>query len=138
MAGYTLLDYETIPAGYAMDLNFFDNPDLVPKPREEVQIEHVGLSPYPDNRRVKVEIRITPFAPSDKPDLAIAVRQPDGTEIASTHIIQTVQSAITLTIHLRHELEENQPYTFQVDLLYEEGVVHHSVQQVLTFNKPTS
>jgi hypothetical protein len=117
-----------------MDLNFFDQPDLVPKPREEVQIEHVNLLPYPDNRRVKVEIKITPFIPSDKPDLAIAVRQPDGTEIASTHVVQTMQSAITLTIHLRRNPEVNLPYTFQFDLLFEEGVVHHSLQQTLTFN----
>ncbi len=121
-----------------MDLNFFDNPDLVPKPREEVQIEHVSLSPYPDNRRVRVEIKITPFTPSDKPDLAISVQQPDGEEIASTHIIQTAQSAITLTIHLRQDPEINQPYTFQVDLFYEEGVVHHSIQQTLMFSELTS
>ena len=102
-----------------MDLNFFADPGLAPKPRSEIRIEGFRLSAYPEGQRVRVDIELTPFAPGDRPNLEITANRPDGTQVAATSIIEAVQRTFGLTMHLR-EPEPSGEYTFQAVLYYGE------------------
>src|SRR5690242_14843718 len=100
-----------------MDLNFFADPGLAPRPRSEIRMEAFRLAPYPDGRRVRVEIELTPFAPGDRPNLEITAAKIDGTQVGSTTIIESVQRIFGLTMHLR-EPEPSGKYIFQAELYY--------------------
>lgn len=113
-----------------MDLNFFADPGLAPKPRSEIRIEEFRLLPYPDGRRIRVEIELTPFGPADRPSLEITAHKPDGTQVAATTIIESVQRSFGLTMHLRTS-ETSGEFTFQAKLYYGENAPQDSVSQTM-------
>src|SRR5690242_2046741 len=100
-----------------MDLNFYADPGLAPKPRSEIRIETMTLTPYPDGRRVRIEIELTPFAPSDRPNLELTAIKHDGSHAGSVSIIEAAQRMLSLTMHLR-DAQPSGEYTLQVDLYY--------------------
>jgi hypothetical protein len=100
-----------------MDLNFYADPGLAPKPRNEIRVESLALTPYSDGRRVRIEIELTPFAPSDRPNLEISATNREGMQVGSVSIIEAAQRTLSLTMHLR-EPEPAGEYAFQVDLYY--------------------
>jgi hypothetical protein len=102
-----------------MDLNFFADPGLAPKPRSEIRVESLVVTAYPDGRRVRIEIELTPFVPSDRPNLEITASKPDGTLVGSVSIIEAAQRTLHLTMHLR-EQQPSGDYSFQADLYYGE------------------
>lgn len=81
-----------------MDIQFFD-PDDLPRPREEVRLRGLKVQPYPDGRRVRVEVQITPF--QDRPNLDLEVLDPDGHEVASLNVIESIDHQFDITVHLR-------------------------------------
>ncbi len=115
-----------------MDLNFITDPNLVPKPRDQIQIQTIKLLPYPDKRRIHVEIEITPFAPTDRPNLEIVAHSEDGSEIASLNVVETMHRAIGLTIHLRQPGSTDGRYTFTANLFYEPGIIQHSLEATVS------
>jgi hypothetical protein len=114
-----------------MNIDFFADPGLSPKPRAEIRIEELSLQPYSDGRRVRVEMQLTPFAPADRPNIEITVQNRDGTEVASLSIIETVHRVLGVTIHLR-EPEPQGQYEFVAELYYPEQAVQHTVRRTLT------
>lgn len=117
-----------------MDLNFFADPGLAPKPRQEIRIEKLTLTAYPDNRRVRVELEITPFAPKDRPNIEITALRSDGIPVGSTTIIEAVQRTIGLTLHLR-EPQPHGEYQVVVQLNFgEEPVQHELVDSLFVSN----
>jgi hypothetical protein len=112
----------------AMNLSFFPDPNLAPKPREEIQLESLGLTPYPDGRRVKVSLTITPFMPMDRPSLEISVIDEDNHLVASLSVVETNIHKLDLTVHLKTEEQPEGQYTFRVDLYYDQDV-QHSLQE---------
>jgi len=77
------------------------NPDQVPLPSEEVRIRSVEVEPYPDRRRLRIEIELTLF--QKPPNLEVWVENAQGERIAHTNIIGAMTSQMTLTMHLRGE-----------------------------------
>lgn len=81
-----------------MELPIVD-PDQVPLPPEEVRIRAVNVEPYPDGRRLRLKIELTPFqAP---PNLEVWVENVDEERIAHTNIIGTMTPQMSLTMHLK-------------------------------------
>jgi hypothetical protein len=81
-----------------MELPIVD-PDQIPLPPENVRIRAVNVEPYPDGRRLRLEIELTPFqAP---PNLEIWVENVNGERNAHTNIIGTMTPQMTLTMHLK-------------------------------------
>ncbi len=117
-----------------MELNFITDPTQHPRPREEIRIQSVKLAPYPDGRRVRVEIDLTPFGPSDRPNLQITATHSDGTEAASIHIVETMHRSISLTAHLRHPGTTDGKYIFTTRLFYDPAVSQDVVETQLTLN----
>ena len=81
-----------------MEIAFFD-PDDLPLPRSEVRFRGIAASPYPDGRRVKLEVRLTPF--QERPNVDIVVFNSAGQEVAGMTVIETMDARFDLTVHLR-------------------------------------
>jgi hypothetical protein len=113
-----------------MNIDFVTDPDQVPKSREDIRIVGLVLEPYPDGRRVRVAVRLTPFAPADRPNLDIRAFNADNTEVSSLSIIEMVQHALAVTVHLRERSVGGQ-FTFRADLYYDPAEIQHSLTQTL-------
>ena len=81
-----------------MDI-FFTDPTDIPLPPEEVRIRHFRAEPWPDKRRVRIYLEVTPFQKG--PNSEIEIRDADGNEVARLTIIETINTKMDLTIHLR-------------------------------------
>jgi hypothetical protein len=111
-----------------MNLDFVTDPELAPRPRAEIRVESLALEPYPDGRRVRVDVEITPFAPVDRPNLEITAHNAAGELAGSMSVIETVNRRLSLTMHLR-ESEPRGQYAFQVDLYYSPDETQHSARE---------
>lgn len=109
-----------------MDLNFITDPEMAPRPREEIEILDLALSPYPDRRRVKITLHLTPFAPVDRPNLEITAVNDGGSPVGAVNVIGTMQTRLHLTMHLR-EPEIDGEYTFTASLSYDDQPPQHEV-----------
>ena len=81
-----------------MDI-FFTDPNDIPLPPEEVRIRNFRAEPWPDKRRVRVYLEITPF--QKRPNGEIEICNAEGNEVASLTIIETIDPKMDLTVHLR-------------------------------------
>jgi len=81
-----------------MELPIVD-PDQVPLPPENVRIRAVNVEPYPDGRRLRLEIELTPF--QMPPNLEVWIENVEGERIAHTNIIGTTIPQMKLTMHLK-------------------------------------
>lgn len=100
-----------------MDI-FFADPNDVPLPPEEVRIRSFRAEPWPDKRRVRVLLELTPFQKG--PNSEIEIHNEAGDEVASLTIIETINPKIDLTIHLRGG-EPAGLYTASVIIYYYEA-----------------
>ena len=73
-------------------------PDDVPVPPPEVRFREVVVSPYPDRRRVRVRLDLTPFL--ERPDIDLLVQDEQGGPLASAAIVGTNEPSLQLTLHL--------------------------------------
>jgi hypothetical protein len=81
-----------------MEISFFDSNDA-PLPPSETGIRALHVEPWPDGRRVHVEVQITPF--QQRPNLHISIYDAQGQEVASMGAMQIRQTRISYTMHLR-------------------------------------
>jgi hypothetical protein len=68
-------------------------------PPEEVRSCDVEAASYEDGRRVRLRIRLTPFQVC--PDLGIVVVDDEGTEVASSSVVENIATELGLTLPLR-------------------------------------
>ena len=83
-----------------MDI-FFQDPTAIPLPPDEVRIKELRAEPWPDNRRVRITLEVTPF--QKRPNGQISITNPLGEDIASASIIESITPRMELTMHLRGE-----------------------------------
>jgi hypothetical protein len=81
-----------------MDI-FFTDPNQVPLPPDEVRILEIVPEPYPDGRRIRLSVEITPF--QKKPSGDIFITDPAGKIVAATSFIEAVTPKFEMTLHLR-------------------------------------
>jgi len=108
-----------------MDLNFVSDPDLIPKPREELRVEHLEALLLDDARRFRLEVRVTPFTPRDRPSLVSAAHYPDGAELADISVIETMNHHMTFIIHIRRDETPAGEYRFEAALYFIDEPVQH-------------
>jgi hypothetical protein len=99
-----------------MDLFLQNNDNLLP--REEVRVERVEAVPYPDRRRVKLQIDVTPFR--ERPNLELTIRDANGKIVAGTSVIATMHFKMEFNLHLRGVDDPSGDYTVQVQLYYDD------------------
>lgn len=100
-----------------MEINLFNDANLVPQPKHKVRIEAFTASPYPDGFRVKVGLKLTPF--QERPNLVIVARRSDGRQVSDLDIIATMHYDNEYTMHIRGLDDPRGSYTLTVELYYE-------------------
>ena len=105
-----------------MDINFIADPNLIPKPRGEIRVEDIHAEPLEGGRRIRIELRITPFAPADRPNVTIQVNRPDGTAAGDVSVIETMHNQISMTFHLRDETPVSGVYHIRASLYFDDEV----------------
>ena len=98
-----------------MDIKFFDDPLQSPNSRDDVRIKQLGLFLFEDRRRVAVGFDITPFL--ERPSIQVSIRNLAGMEISSLHVIETLETNFSLTMHLR-DPEPEDTYEVSATLYY--------------------
>ena len=81
-----------------MDIHFTDLSE-VPLPPKDVRIRNFVIEPYPDRKRLRLKIELTPFLKS--PSSEIFITDLLGNPVSSANIIEIVDPQMQLTMHLR-------------------------------------
>ena len=97
-----------------MDI-FFQDPTDIPLPPGEVRIRQFQAEPWPDGRRVRVTLELTPFL--KRPNGEIRITDSQGAEAANISIIETMEPKMEFTMHLRGD-ELHGPYTASARIFY--------------------
>ncbi len=105
-----------------------EDPSDMPRPPEEVHIRSLQVEPYPDGRRMRVSIELSPF--QQAPDLSLRVLNSQGEEVADLSIIAAHQTKLGLTVHLRDPEPQGQ-FTFETMVLYEDLGEVNRLQQLI-------
>lgn len=100
-----------------MEINLFNNTDRVPRPRNEVRIESVVITPYPDRFRVHVAVGVTPF--QERPNMLMVVHDEQDRPVSELNIIETMHYDMEFTLHIRGLDDPAGAYTLTTDLFYE-------------------
>ena len=95
---------------------FFPEDNLTRTVPEETKIISLNATTYPDGRRLRVNIEITPF--QKRPYIEVLLNNADGTEVASTSIVEPLSWKLEFTMHVRGEIKN--PYTLHARLYYPE------------------
>ncbi len=93
----------------------FDDAETQRKPPSEVRFMDVHVEPWPDGRRVRVHIALTPF--EQKPNVHLEITNPAGDLVASTAIVESMIHKIVITMHLR-SLDPTGQYHLEAILSY--------------------
>ena len=100
-----------------MDMQFFNDPNLVPQPKEKIKIEELNVAPYPDRFRIFIEIKVTPF--QERPNLILVTKTTDGRIVGELSIIETMHANMEFTMHIRGIDDPTGDYTLTAILFYE-------------------
>ena len=107
---------------------FFPEDNLHRMTPEETQISDLRVEPYPDGRRLRVDIEITPF--QKRPYLEFVLRDAAGEEVSSVSMVEPLSWKLEFTMHVRAELHN--PYTLEARLFYPEGPA--AAPKTISFN----
>lgn len=99
-----------------MDI-FFHDPNDIPLPPEEVHIRDFRAQPYPDGRRIRVYLELSPF--QQRPSGEITITNEVGQIVATTNFIETVDPKMDMTIHLR-DYKDGGEFTILAEIYYQE------------------
>jgi hypothetical protein len=97
-----------------VDLNLVDSED-VPRPRDEVRLRQLAVTPLRDGRRLRIDIELTPFL--ERPTLDLDVLDAVGEPLVRTTVVEADSPNFSLTMHMRGEPEEGE-YTLRGSLSY--------------------
>ncbi len=81
-----------------MDI-FFTDPNDVPLPPDDVHIRKFSAEPWPDKRRVRVYLEISPF--QKRPSGEIVLTDARGRQVAIANFIETMVANMEINLHLR-------------------------------------
>ncbi|HVP20557.1 MAG TPA: hypothetical protein VMS73_01720 [Anaerolineaceae bacterium] len=87
------------------------------RPPQGVRFTELRVEPWPDGRRVRVHVSITPF--QKNPNLEAVITDPAGNEVARASIIETADVRFVFTMHIKG-MDVNGTYTLSANLNYEE------------------
>jgi hypothetical protein len=96
---------------------FLSEDNLARAVPEETKISSLSAEPYPDGHRLRVNIEITPF--QKRPYIEVILNDANGSEVASTSIVEPMSWKLEFTMHIRGEL--NNPSALRARLYYPEG-----------------
>jgi hypothetical protein len=119
-----------------MDIQFLSNPSLSPRQREDIRIETVTTAYYSDRKRLRISVATTPFFPRDKPNIKVRVFDMDNAELASVVIIESIQSEISVTMHLPAPVVEGIIHKGIAQLYFIESEIQHELPFMISPYQP--
>jgi hypothetical protein len=107
-----------------MRIQFYDDPAMGPRPREEVRFNQIGLYVYEDRKRVAVGFDITPFL--ERPSIQVTMLNEEGLEVSNMTVIEAMQPNFNLTMHMQApaQIQDEKPsenYRIEARLYYRSG-----------------
>jgi hypothetical protein len=102
-----------------MDI-FFQDPNEIPLPPQEVHIRDLQASAFPDGQRVRVTLEVDPF--QKRPSAELVIHGAGGDLLAAASVIESMTRKIELTLHLRFAGTAPAPgavYTLSAVLYYQ-------------------
>ncbi len=78
---------------------FFPDPDVERLPPADTRLHDLRAEAYPDGKRVRVSLELTPF--QQKPYLELTLTNSSGEIAATTSIIEPVAWKLELNLHIR-------------------------------------
>ncbi len=96
---------------------FFPEDNLTRAVPEETKITSLSAETYPDGRRLRVNLEVTPF--QKRPYIEVILNNAEGNEVASTSIVEPLSWKLEFTMHVRGDIAN--PYTLNARLYYPEG-----------------
>ncbi|MEO0564097.1 MAG: hypothetical protein AAF125_18475 [Chloroflexota bacterium] len=100
-----------------MDIQFFNGSNHEPQPRENIKIESVNVTPYPDGQRLHIQVDVTPFR--ERPNLMLVIHNENDDIVSELNIIETMHFNMEFTMHLRGIDEPEGAYSLTAELFYE-------------------
>ena len=97
-----------------MDIQFTDLSE-VPLPPSDVRIRNLSMDPYPDGKRLRLNLELTPF--QKPPSGEILITDLLGNPVASASLIEVIDAQMQLTLHLRTSEPQGQ-FTAHVIIFY--------------------
>jgi hypothetical protein len=95
---------------------FLNDPNIERLPPEATRLLDLRADPYPDGRRLRVELELTPFL--KRPEIELTLTDPSGQTCASATIIEPMGWKLDLTLHIRALSVVEGAYTLTVVLSY--------------------
>jgi hypothetical protein len=99
-----------------MDIPLFPS-NKVPRPKDEIRIEELVITPYPDRFRVHIHIQVTPF--QERPNLLLVAHNEEDRIVSELNVIETMHYDMEFTLHIRNVQDPAGLYTLTADLFYE-------------------
>lgn len=105
-------------SGYNTEMDFFFPEDNLSRAvPEETRVTSLSAQNYPDGRRLRVHLEVTPF--QKRPYIEVTLTNAEGDEIASTSIVEPLSWKLEFTMHVRGEIRN--PYSLSAKLYYPDG-----------------
>ena len=83
---------------------------------EEVKIDLFQAIPYPDGRRVKVNLKLSPF--HNYPNAVINLKNQENQTLASVNILNIFEQDNEITLHFPGTKKVPGTYSIEIDLFY--------------------
>jgi hypothetical protein len=100
-------------------MEFFpDDPEIQRLLPKETRILDMQAKPYPDGKRMRVTLDLTPF--QKKPYIDLRLTDSDGNEAGSTSIVEPITWKLELTLHIKNISTAAGKYTLIAFLSYPE------------------
>lgn len=97
-----------------MDI-FFNDPEAIPLPPNEVRILSLEAKTWPDGKRAAVQFSLTPF--QKRPNVELQIFDEASEVVAELSVVEVVQNKMDFTLHLRGEVRPGK-YTVKMKVLY--------------------
>ena len=95
---------------------FLTEPEVARLPPADTRLIDLRAEPYPDGKRMRVALDLTPFL--QKPYLDLTLTGPTGEVVAETSIVEPMAWKIELTMHIRKPAASRVTYQLTVILSY--------------------
>ncbi len=97
---------------------FFQDPNAIPLPPEEVRFTDLKVEPYPDGQRIRINLDVTPF--QKRPYIELVLSDQSGNEVSTASIVEPMTWKLELTMHIRGVKDTAGRYTLVSRLFYPE------------------
>lgn len=97
---------------------FLNDPKVERVSPESTRILALRAEPYPDGRRLRIALELTPF--QKRPNIELVLTDPDGNEASAASVVEPVGWKLELTLHNRTTPPASGAYRLTARLSYPE------------------